>query len=571
MQRSTGVALLIASILLMMMISQHSNALGSESYQITILQVGVKNYEDREISSIPSDSATHLYGNIRNNTPERQPYIAIIEVRDSDDITVSLQLQGGTLEPYHSSNMDGLWTTGNDDNYKIRAFIVSELNNPQILSSVAQKDFIVTKLAPSTGTYSMQTYLDEDSYFYENLIFDHISAADTRLSEAFDMFSASNYNDARDEAREAKGEIKDANQIYSDNKGIFSQDQAKIMELSMEVRRDQSIILIQTADVYEEADRISNELQNVQTSEDANLILPELELFYRGVDELAGDVNNFAEGIDLNRERYPDLGIAEDFVGYYRDLSVVLKDYANQGQVIIQSIKTDYIEDYVPLDDREIPTEYASTIPEDIVSPELAAFFESFDSNGDGTIDIGEAQEFYYWVEENIEYRYDDENEVDPIVGSIVGDDRPGGDYRQTPNETYLEGYGDCEDMATFEMAFYNYFNIEAYVVGVNTKSSESIDHAATIVRISDDIDTFQEFLGGMVYYELGDGRTDHYGSTVTSGVYMLVDNAYSDTFGYLSGGLEEGTFTVQCMIPLDIGYDDDWSEAVSACSVPMD
>lgn len=559
----------------MIAISQHAFAPSSDFDQITILQVGVMNYEDKEISSIPSDSPTFLYCNIRNNTPERQSYVMIIEVRDSDDITVSLQLQGGTLEPYQSSNVAGLWTTDIDDNYKIRSFIVTDLHDPQILSSVAQRDFTVTKFAPSAGTYSLIPYFDsndfENSLYYENLIFNHISAADSWLLEAFDEFSNGDYNDARDKAREAKAEIKDANQIYFDNEGIFSEDQAKIIDLSMEIRRDQSIILIQTAQVYEEADQIAYELQNTQTVEDANLILPKLELFYRGVDELAEDIDNFADMTDLNRQRYPDLGVTEDFVGSYRDLSVVLEDYADQGYDIIQTIKTDYTEDYVPVDDKEIPTEYESTIPEDIVSLELAAFFDSFDSNEDGGIDIGEAQEFYYWVEENIQYRYDDENELDPIVGSVVGDNRPGNDYRQTPNETYLEGYGDCEDMATFELAFYNYFNIEAYLVGVNAESTESIDHAAAIVRLSDDIETFQEFLGSLVYYELGEGGTDLYGNLVTSGVYMLVDNAYSSTFGDLSEGLEEGSFTMQCMIPLDVGYDNEWDEAVSACSVPMD
>ena len=75
-------------------------------------------------------------------------------------------------------------------------------------------------------------------------------------------------------------------------------------------------------------------------------------------------------------------------------------------------------------------------------------------------------------------------NLVNPVVGSIVGDNRSGRDYRQTLNETYQERYGDCEDMATLELAFYNHFNVEAYVVGVNAASAESIDHAATIVRV---------------------------------------------------------------------------------------
>ncbi len=576
MRRSAFITSLVALNLLVVMFPRYAIALESDSsYQITIPQVGIKNSEDREISSIPSGYPTLLFCDIRNDTPKVQPYVIIIEIRDSDGFTISLQLQSGRLEPYQSYNMGSLWTTGEDDNYEVRAFVVSDLSNPQILSSVAQKDFTVTESAPPTGTYPLQPYsdslLDDDSLYYEDLIFDHVSAADLLLSEAFDAFSVGNSDDAKDKAREARAEIKSANEIYLDNESIFSKDQAKILELSMEIRRDQSIILIQILDILEEADEIDYELQYIQTVEDADLILPKLELFYRGVDELAGDVGNFADGMDLYRERYPDLGLDEEFVGAYSDLSEALEDFAAQGQVIIQNIKNDFLADYVSVDDKEIPTDYESTIPEDIVSPELGEFFESFDNNGDDAIDIGEAQEFYYWVEENIEYRYDDEDEVDPVVGSIVGDNRAGRDFRQTPNETFQERYGDCEDTATLELAFYNYFNVEAYVVGVNAVSTESIDHAATIVRLSDDIETFQEFLGGIVYYELEEDSTDLYGSPVTSGVYMLVDNAYSDTFGDLSGGLEENTFTMQCMIPLDLGYDDDWDDVVGACSVPMD
>lgn len=69
--------------------------------------------------------------------------------------------------------------------------------------------------------------------------------------------------------------------------------------------------------------------------------------------------------------------------------------------------------------------------------------------------------------------------------------------------------------------------------------------------------------------------RLSYLTTNMTDGVRCQVAyyprNAYSSTFGDLSEGLEEGSFTMQCMIPLDVGYDNEWDEAVSACSVPMD
>lgn len=74
-----------------------------------------------------------------------------------------------------------------------------------------------------------------------------------------------------------------------------------------------------------------------------------------------------------------------------------------------------------------------------------------------------------------------------------------------------------------------------------------------------------------MGYYEFQDGNTDIYGNQMTPGVYMLVDNAYSDAYSYLSNGLEPDAFEIYCAIPLENGYDDEWYAAIAYCGVPMD
>lgn len=207
-------------------------------------------------------------------------------------------------------------------------------------------------------------------------------------------------------------------------------------------------------------------------------------------------------------------------------------------------------------------------IAEELIPPELAELFDFFDRDGDGTINHLEGELFYYWVEENIEYRYDDEFEQAAEPGSLIGDGREGPDYRQTPYETVMEGAGDCEDTATLEAAFYNYWGITAYVGGVNAKEPGVLDHAVAIVRISGTPEEFAELLGDLTYwvFKMGDSIYAYNIEEFPAGTYMLVDNAYSAEFGSLSEGLTEGTFDIYCLAPIDGPYDGEWNSFIEEC-----
>lgn len=223
---------------------------------------------------------------------------------------------------------------------------------------------------------------------------------------------------------------------------------------------------------------------------------------------------------------------------------------------------------YTPLDEREIEgKEVDNSRNSELITPEVAELFESFDRDGNGKLSIAEAEEFFYWAENSIAYRYDDENAKNTVAGFKVGDGRDGGDYRQTPEETIKERAGDCEDLATLEVAFYKYYGIEAYVVGVDTKIQGLVDHAAAIVKIGDNKERFKKVLGNLLYYELEDAR-DVYGNRISPGVYMIVDNTYSGAFGYISGGTD--AFMIYCIIPFEKGYGEEWNKIVRSC-VSMD
>ncbi|NSW84395.1 MAG: hypothetical protein HPY90_14235 [Syntrophothermus sp.] len=208
----------------------------------------------------------------------------------------------------------------------------------------------------------------------------------------------------------------------------------------------------------------------------------------------------------------------------------------------------------------------------DLIPSDLAAFFQAFDFDNSGDVDFEEIVSFYYWVEENIAYRYDDEEELNPQPDCLVGDGRPGDDYRQKPYETWREGAGDCEDMATFEAAFYNYWGIGAYVALVNAEDPGLPDHACCIVLMGGTPEEYAEYLGDLVHWDLSceeEMPLTYQGEEIPPGCYMLIDNAYSDDFGYLSYGLEEGQFSIYWVVPWDKLYDEEWHQFIATYHLP--
>jgi hypothetical protein len=84
-----------------------------------------------------------LATSVRNNNAGPQPFVALIEVRDSNDVTVFLAWQTGTL-PANGQTQVGLsWTPDIAGDYEVRTFVISDLNNPQVLSEVSTSNITV--------------------------------------------------------------------------------------------------------------------------------------------------------------------------------------------------------------------------------------------------------------------------------------------------------------------------------------------------------------------------------------------------------------------------------------------
>ena len=72
------------------------------------------------------------------------PFVAIIEIRDAVGVTVSIGWQSGTARPQGTAELGMSWVPELPGNYELRTFLVSDLRNPRILSSVSSSSVTVT-------------------------------------------------------------------------------------------------------------------------------------------------------------------------------------------------------------------------------------------------------------------------------------------------------------------------------------------------------------------------------------------------------------------------------------------
>jgi hypothetical protein len=189
--------------------------------------------------------------------------------------------------------------------------------------------------------------------------------------------------------------------------------------------------------------------------------------------------------------------------------------------------------------------------------PALADKMASMDADGDAELDPEEAVAFYEWVQENVDYRHDDEDAEPKIEGTPVGDGREGTDYQQSPAETFAERRGDCEDTALLHAAFHRYWGKTAYLALSTTEPNGAVNHATTIVRVEDP-SAFPEPEQGFHTYRFPRGNP----LGVEPGTYLIVDDTYSDTYGTISGGVEPGAFEIDEVEPLakSMSYSDDYA-----------
>jgi hypothetical protein len=80
---------------------------------------------------------------ITNNSNNRQTFLQLVEVRDSSGTTAFLAWQGSTIEPHGLTEIGFSWTPDEPDDYEIRTFAISDLENPLVFSLVSTTEVTI--------------------------------------------------------------------------------------------------------------------------------------------------------------------------------------------------------------------------------------------------------------------------------------------------------------------------------------------------------------------------------------------------------------------------------------------
>jgi hypothetical protein len=104
----------------------------------------LKDVTGNDLSSVTAGQQVILSTTVVNNLDRSQPFAAIVEVRDSSGVTIFLAWQTGTLNQAGQTQVGLSWMADNPGDYTVRTFVISDLNNPQILSKVMESHITVS-------------------------------------------------------------------------------------------------------------------------------------------------------------------------------------------------------------------------------------------------------------------------------------------------------------------------------------------------------------------------------------------------------------------------------------------
>ena len=90
-----------------------------------------------ELESVVVGSQVVISTTFKNNVEEPLPFVWLLEVRDSDGVTLFLAWQSGFLDLQDNRTMAASYLVQEpSDYYQARVFVLSNILNPQVLSQV---------------------------------------------------------------------------------------------------------------------------------------------------------------------------------------------------------------------------------------------------------------------------------------------------------------------------------------------------------------------------------------------------------------------------------------------------
>lgn len=110
--------------------------------RVIISTPSVSSMENAPITLIQKGQQVFLSVSITNEGGRSTEFIAIIEVRDKQGTTVNLQFQKGTSRPFDSNEVGFSWSPQEVENYTLRTFLISDFQDPNILTPVAETQLL---------------------------------------------------------------------------------------------------------------------------------------------------------------------------------------------------------------------------------------------------------------------------------------------------------------------------------------------------------------------------------------------------------------------------------------------
>ncbi len=102
----------------------------------------------QEILQVPTGQNSAILTQVISGLDLPVQVIAIIEVRGSSNISHVIQFRELTIGANAVVNVTVSWTPSDEDQYKLRTFIISGWENPQVMSIVRSTEITVTESTP---------------------------------------------------------------------------------------------------------------------------------------------------------------------------------------------------------------------------------------------------------------------------------------------------------------------------------------------------------------------------------------------------------------------------------------
>jgi len=100
--------------------------------------------QGKPLNSVTAGQQIVLSTSVSNKIDEDQPFVALVEVRDSSGVTVFLGWTTGSLSANGQAAVGLSWTPEQSGTYEVRTFVLSSLSSPTILSDVVKSNLTVS-------------------------------------------------------------------------------------------------------------------------------------------------------------------------------------------------------------------------------------------------------------------------------------------------------------------------------------------------------------------------------------------------------------------------------------------